>query len=179
MSRMGKLPIAISSAVKVEISGCEVSVTGPQGTLSRTLPDCVSVRQDDDKLVVECNASGKQENKALHGLARSLLHGMVTGVSEGFRRGLEFQGVGYRGQCKEQHLTLSLGFSHPVEYDVPEGVKVSMPDPTHVVLEGIDKQLVGHAAATIRRFRPPDAYKGKGIRYVGEQVSLKEGKTVG
>jgi large subunit ribosomal protein L6 len=104
---------------------------------------------------------------------------MVTGVSSGFTRELEIQGVGYRGQCNGQNLTLNLGFSHPVEYKVPDGVSVSMPQPTRIVLESTDKQKVGQVAATIRRFRPPDAYKGKGVRYLGEHVSLKEGKTVG
>jgi len=178
MSRMGKQPIALNDAVKVEISGTEVTVTGRKGSLTRSLPDCVRLVQKDNRLSVECEPATRHE-KALHGLVRSLMQGMVTGVSEGYRRELEFQGVGYRGQCKGQHLTLSLGFSHPVEYDVPEGVAVSMPDATHIVLEGIDKQKVGQTTATIRGFRPPDAYKGKGIRYVGEQISLKEGKTVG
>ena len=133
--------------------------------------------QEAQRLTVISNGVSRQA-KADHGLCRSLLQGMVTGVSAGFRRELEFQGVGYRGQCKGKHLTLNLGFSHPVEFDVPEGVEVSMPSPTQIVLESIDKQLVGQTAANIRRFRPPDAYKGKGIRYAGEQVSLKEGKTV-
>jgi large subunit ribosomal protein L6 len=104
---------------------------------------------------------------------------MMVGEQSGYRKSLEIQGIGYRGQCSGQKLTLQLGFSHPVEFTVPDGVKVAMPDATHVNLEGIDKQLVGQTAATIRRFRPPDAYKGKGVRYVGEEVSLKEGKTVG
>jgi len=178
MSRMGKTPVQLVDQAKVEFSGPEITVTGPKGVLSYTTPDCVSVREAGGQLVVECLEESRQA-KALHGLCRSLLQGMVTGVTAGFRRDLEIQGVGYRGQCNGQHLTLSLGFSHPVEYDVPEGVSASMPSQTLIVLEGIDKQLVGQAAATIRGFRPPDAYKGKGIRYVGEQITLKEGKAVG
>jgi large subunit ribosomal protein L6 len=118
--------------------------------------------------------------RARHGMVRSLLQNMVTGVTTGYRRDLEFQGVGFRGQMKgAQNLSLSLGFSGPVEYEVPAGVKVTMPDPTHIVVEGADKQLVGEVAAELRAFRPPDAYQGKGLRYVGERVTLKEGKTVG
>ncbi len=178
MSRMGKQAIVLDDSVKVETSKDGVTVTGPKGALKRDIPDFITLRTEEKALVVEC-ADETRKGKAQHGLYRSLLQGMVTGVSTGFQRQLEFQGVGYRGQCKGQHLTLNLGYSHPVEYDVPEGVSVAMPDPTHIVLDGIDKQLVGQTAATIRRFRPPDSYKGKGIRYAGEQISLKEGKTVG
>jgi len=180
MSRIGKKPVELGDGVKVEVSGPDVTVTGPKGSLSYTLPARVSVRQDGRTLVVECaGAAQTRELKARHGLVRSLLQSMSIGVTAGFRRALEFQGVGYRGQLDGRKLTLQLGFSHPVVYDIPEGVDISMPDATHVVLESMDKQLVGQVAATIRGFRPPDAYKGKGIRYVGEQISLKEGKSVG
>ncbi len=184
MSRMGKQPIECDDRVKVEVADNQIIVTGPKGSLTQVIPDFISVRQEEKKLIVECNpefsrAKDVREAKAKHGLCRSLLQGMVTGVSTGFRRQLEIQGVGYRGQCAGQHLTLTLGYSHSVEYDVSEGVEVTMPKPTIIVLESIDKQLVGQTAATIRGFRPPDAYKGKGIRYAGEQISLKEGKTVG
>lgn len=178
MSRIGKTPIQLDDSVKIEVDGARVSVTGPKGTLTYDTPDCVSIRVDAGKLIVDCDVASRQD-KAAHGLARSLLQGMVTGVTAGFRRELECQGVGYRGKCQGRQLTLNLGYSHPVEFDVPEGVDLSMPDQTHIVLESIDKQLVGQTAATIRAFRPPDSYKGKGIRHAGEQVTLKEGKTVG
>ena len=176
MSRLGTTPITVPGGVVVKVAEQEVTVTGPKGTLSYSAPEMISVTQDDSLLVISLEESTDRNAKAYHGLVRSLVQGMVTGVSEGFRRELEFQGVGYRGQCKGQSLTLNLGYSHPVEFEVPEGVQVSMPDNTHVVLESIDKQKVGQVAATIRRFRPPDAYKGKGIRYAGEEISLKDGK---
>jgi len=179
MSRMGRTPITVPDGVVVKVAEQQITVTGPKGTLSYTVLEMIAVSQVESRLVVDLKETDDRNAKAYHGMTRSLLQGMVTGVSEGFRRELEFQGVGYRGQCKGQKLTLSLGYSHPVEYEVPEGVQVSMPDQTHVVLDSIDKQKVGQVAATIRRFRPPDVYKGKGIRYVGEVISLKEGKTVG
>jgi large subunit ribosomal protein L6 len=180
MSRIGKIPIALDSKVKVDVAGRDVTVEGPKGQLTYRLPACVQLKQEEQKLIVECPTFERNRaHKALYGTARSVLNNMVTGVTAGFQKSLEIQGVGYRGTCKNNRVTLSLGFSHPVEFVCPEGVSVSMPDNTHIVLEGIDKQLVGQCAATIRSFRPPDSYKGKGIRYVGEQVSLKEGKTVG
>lgn len=179
MSRMGRTPITVPDGVSVEVSEHVITVTGPKGTLSFTAPEMITVAQDENRLIFDLEKTEDRNAKAYHGMTRSLVQGMVTGVSEGFRRELEFQGVGYRGQCTGQKLTLNLGYSHPVEYEVPEDVQVSMPNQTHVLLESIYKQKVGQVAATIRRFRPPDAYKGKGIRYVGEQISLKEGKTVG
>lgn len=179
MSRVGKKPIQMDSRVKVQIDGSTVTVTGPKGTLSFAVPSAIAVTADADRVVV--TRSGEEGPiRARHGMVRSILNGMVVGVTSGYRRDLEFQGVGYRGQLKgARGLSLNLGFSGPVEYEAPEGVKVTMPDPTHITVEGADKQLVGQAAATIRGFRPPDCYQGKGIRYVGERVSLKEGKTVG
>jgi large subunit ribosomal protein L6 len=174
---MGKQPVALADKVKVTTSDSEVTVTGPKGTLTTAIPQGIAIDEQDKLLVVTRTGEGR-DLRAKHGLCRSLLQNMVVGVSDGFKRELEFQGVGYRGQLKGRQLTLNLGYSNPVEYEVPEGVEVSMPDPTHIVLESIDKQLVGQVAATIRGFRPPDSYKGKGIRYVGEQISLKEGKTV-
>jgi large subunit ribosomal protein L6 len=174
---MGKMPIQVVDKVKVEIAGAKVTVSGPRGTLTFDVPAPISVAVDDNVVTV----SRKGENrdaKAKHGMVRSILQSHVTGVSEGFKRALEIQGVGYRGQLSGRKLTLNLGYSNPVEYEIPEGVDASMPDQTHIVLESIDKQLVGQIAANIRGFRPPDAYKGKGVRYAGEQVSLKEGKTV-
>ena len=179
MSRIGKRPIAIDASVKVDISGQGVKVSGPKGELSYTLPACVSVSVEDTRLRVECPGYEQNaEKKALYGLARSLLQNMVTGVTSGFRKELQIVGVGYRGQCSSNVLNLSLGFSHPVQFPAPEGITLSMPENTRIVVEGIDKQQVGQTAAIIRAFRPPDAYKGKGIRYRDEQVSLKEGKTV-
>jgi len=178
MSRIGKKPIKLESGIKVEADGQAVTVTGPKGSLTWTLPLGISIRTEDDQLVVERQDDSRQ-GAANHGLARSLLQGFIIGVSKGFQKSLEIQGVGYRGQVKGQKLSLSLGFSHPVEFEAPKGIALTMPDQTHVVVDGIDKQLVGQTAATIRGFRPPDAYKGKGVRYTGEQITLKEGKTVG
>jgi large subunit ribosomal protein L6 len=180
MSRVGKTPIPVDSRVKITVAGRDVAVEGPKGKMTYSLPDCVNLKQTEQTLVVECPRHERSRTaKTLYGTTRANLNNIVTGVTTGFRRELEIQGVGYRGQCSGRKLTLSLGFSHPVEFVCPEGIAVSMPDNTHIVLEGIDKQLVGQTAATIRGFRPPDAYKGKGIRYAGEEISLKEGKTVG
>ena len=177
MSRIGKKPIALDGA-SVEIKGREVVVSGPKGSLSWTLPEGIGARVEESVLIVDRHDPSRQ-GAANHGLARSILQGMVTGVTKGFRKQLEIQGVGYRGQCSNNKLTLNIGFSHPVEYTAPPDVQVSMPNQTTIVVEGIDKQKVGHVAAVIRSFRPPDSYKGKGIRYAGEHVVLKEGKTVG
>jgi len=180
MSRIGKQPIKLRDKTSVNVSGRTVTVEGPKGKLSFELPACVAVSQQDRKLAVTCDTfESNAKHRALYGMARSMLNNMIIGVSDGFRRQLEIQGVGYRGQCSGKRLTISLGYSHPVEFVVPEGISLAMPDNTHIVIEGIDKQLVGQVAATIRGFRPPDAYKGKGIRYQGEEISLKEGKTVG
>jgi large subunit ribosomal protein L6 len=178
MSRIGKKPITLASGVTFEVTGLTATVKGPKGTLTCELPASVAVKQEEQKLVVVSTEETREAN-AMHGLARSLIQGMVTGVSEGFRKELQIQGVGYRGQVAGQKLTLNLGYSHPVVYEVPQGISVSMPEPTRIVLEGCDKQVIGQTAATIRRFRAPDAYKGKGVRYMGEHIALKEGKTVG
>jgi large subunit ribosomal protein L6 len=157
-----------------------VTISGPKGELKYTLPECVKLKQEDNELRVVCKTyETDAAARALFGTARSRLNSMVIGVTDGFRKELQIQGVGYRGNCQGQKLVLSLGFSHPVEFTAPANISLSMPDNTRIVVEGIDKQLVGQCAATIRRFRPPDAYKGKGIRYFGEHISLKEGKTVG
>lgn len=180
MSRIGKKPIQITKGVKVALNGREVAVSGPKGSLNYSLPATTNLRIDDTVLQVE-NTAPEQDKKAkaLFGTARAILQNMVIGVSEGFRRELELRGVGFRGQCKGQRVVLSLGFSHQVEFVAPEGIAVAMPANTKITIEGIDKQMVGETAAKIRAFRPPDSYKGKGIRYVGEEVVLKEGKTVG
>ncbi len=178
MSRIGKKPIRLSSGVKVDIKGHHAIVSGPKGKLEHELPGCIRLEQDGDLLRVSCDDESMQ-GSAFHGMARSLLQGMITGVETGFRKELEIQGVGYRGQCAGKKITLTLGYSHPVEFRVPEDVEISMPAPNRILLESINKQVLGQTAATIRGFRPPDSFKGKGIRYVGEQITLKEGKSVG
>jgi large subunit ribosomal protein L6 len=177
MSRMGNKLITLSDKVKLEVKGQEVTVNGPKGTLSYTLPEGISLERDGSTLAVKRD-SDERQLKMQHGLARSLVNNMVVGVSEGFKKQLELFGVGYRGQLAGNKLTLNLGYSNPIVYEVPEGVTASMPDQTHINLEGIDKQKVGEVTAIIRRFRKPDAYHGKGVRYLGEQITLKEGKTV-
>jgi len=180
MSRIGKKPIAVDGTVKVEQSGQSVKISGPKGELDYDLPACVSLKQEEGSLVLECPGfEDDAEKKALYGLARSLVQNMVTGVTVGFKKELLIVGVGYRGQCQQNVLNLNLGFSHAIQFPAPDGVELSMPENTKIVVEGIDKQLVGQTAAVIRGFRPPDAYKGKGIRYADEHISLKEGKTVG
>lgn len=177
MSRMGNKQITLAAKVKLEVSGQDVTVTGSKGTLSYTLPEGISLEQEGSVLSVK-RESDDRKLKMKHGLVRSLLNGMVTGVSTGFKKQLELFGVGYRGQITGRKLTLNLGYSNPVVYDIPEGVTVTMPDQTHINLESIDKQKIGEVTATIRRFRKPDAYHGKGVRYLGEKITLKEGKTV-
>ncbi|MDT8389303.1 MAG: 50S ribosomal protein L6 [Lentisphaeria bacterium] len=180
MSRIGKKPIAIDGGAKVELAGRTVKISGPKGELTYELPDCVALTQEDSQLVFTCDGfETDARKKALYGLARSLVQNMVIGVTVGFKKELQIVGVGYRGQCQQNMLNLNLGFSHAVQFPAPEGIALSMPENTRIIVEGIDKQLVGQTAAVIRGFRPPDAYKGKGIRYSDEQISLKEGKTVG
>jgi large subunit ribosomal protein L6 len=175
MSRIGKAPITVPGGVTVTIDGADISVTGPKGELSRTLPERVTVRQDGDTLVVE-RIDEERESRALHGLVRSLVQNMVTGVTEGFHKDLDIVGVGYRAAPKGSGLELSLGFSHPVVVDAPEGITFNVPQPTRVEVHGIDKQLVGQVAANIRAWRTPEPYKGKGVRYVDEHVRRKAGK---
>ena len=177
MSRMGNKQITLSKEVKLEVNGQEIKVTGSRGALSYTMPEGISLEQDGTILSVK-RESDDRKLRMKHGLVRSLLNGMIIGVSEGFKKQLELFGVGYRGQIAGKTLTLNLGFSNPVVFEVPEGVTVTMPDQTHINLESIDKQKVGQVTATIRRFRKPDAYHGKGVRYLGEKITLKEGKTV-
>ncbi len=179
MSRIGNKPVEVDSRVSVQVEGSTVTMKGPKGTQRLVVPEAISVAHEEGRLTVTRQGNAGPV-RARHGMVRSTLQNMVVGVSTGYRKALEFQGVGYRGQMKgSQGLSLSLGFSGPIEYEVPEGVTVTMPDPTHIVIEGADKQLVGMVAATLRGYRPPDCYQGKGIRYVGEHVALKEGKTVG
>ncbi len=180
MSRIGRKPIQIVDGVSVSLEDRKVLVKGPKGELAYMLPPTVNLKIEDAIIRVEnIGAERDKAARAMFGTVRAILQNMVTGVNQGFRRELEIRGVGYRGQCTGQRLMLSVGFSHQVEFNAPAEVDLSMPENNRIVIEGIDKQVVGETAAKIRSFRPPDSYKGKGIRYVGEEVALKEGKTVG
>jgi large subunit ribosomal protein L6 len=177
MSRVGKEPIAIPSGVDVTLEGRRVVVKGPNGTLAHQAPEAITVSRDGDTLVVT-RPDDERENRALHGLTRSLVHNMVVGVSQGFSRELEIVGVGYRAQAQgPSKLELQVGFSHPVRFEAPEGVTFEVPQPTRIVVRGADKQLVGQVAADVRKSRPPEPYKGKGIRYADEHVQRKAGKS--
>jgi large subunit ribosomal protein L6 len=176
MSRIGKAPVAVPSGVDVSISDGTVTVKGPKGELAQDLPDEVSVRQEGGELLVE-RRDDERESRSLHGLVRSLIANMVTGVTEGYQKDLEIVGVGYRATAKgDRALELALGFSHPVKVEAPDGITFKVPEPTQVEVHGIDKQLVGQVAANIRRWREPEPYKGKGVRYAGEHVRRKAGK---
>jgi large subunit ribosomal protein L6 len=178
MSRIGKKPVPIPSGVTVTLDGPRVTVKGPKGELSRTLPTEMRVSQDDGTITVE-RPSDSGRHRALHGLTRSLLHNMVQGVTEGFAKKLEIHGVGYKAEAHPEGVRLVVGYSHPVEYAAPAGIAIKVETPTQVTVEGIDKEMVGQVAAELRRVRPPEPYKGKGIRYVGEHVRRKAGKTGG
>jgi large subunit ribosomal protein L6 len=175
MSRIGRAPIVIPAGVDVTINGREVSVRGPRGTLSMRVAEPIEVSQEDGVIKV-ARPNDEGEIRALHGLSRSLIANMVTGVTEGYRKTLEIVGVGYRVQAKGQGLEFSLGFSHPVPVTPPEGITLRVESPTRFVVEGNDKQQVGEVAANIRKIRKPEPYKGKGVRYQGEQVRRKVGK---
>jgi large subunit ribosomal protein L6 len=175
MSRIGRLPIAIPSGVDVTINGRQVHVKGPKGALSVEVSAPIDVQQNDGVITVT-RPSDEGEIRALHGLSRSLIANMVTGVTEGYRKTLEIVGVGYRVQAKGRDLEFALGFSHPVPVAAPDGISFRVETPTRFVVEGIDKQQVGEVAANIRKLRKPDPYKGKGVRYQGEQVRRKVGK---
>jgi len=175
MSRIGRKPIAIPDGVTVEVNPGLVKVTGPKGELSEAVSSEMRVVQDNGTLRVE-RPTDRGEHRALHGLTRSLIANMVEGVTRGFEKRLEIQGVGYRARLQGKALELSVGYSHPVSVAAPEGIEFEVPTPTQVVVRGINKQLVGEIAARIRRTRPPEPYKGKGIRYEGEHVRRKVGK---
>jgi len=175
MSRIGRTPVPIPAGVDVTINGREVTVKGPRGVLSMEVAAPIEVSHADGTITVT-RPSDEGEIRALHGLSRSLIANMVTGVTEGFRKTLEIVGVGYRVQAKGQGLEFSLGFSHPVPVTPPEGITLRLESPTRFVVEGIDKQRVGEVAANIRKLRKPDPYKGKGVRYQGEQIRRKVGK---
>lgn len=177
MSRIGNRVIPISGKVKVEIDGQHVCVTGPKATLKHVLPDLISVEHVASELYVK-RADESRSARSLHGLSRTLLANMIQGAADGFKKELDIQGVGYRAQVQGSNLTLHLGYSHPVEFAVPAGITVTVTNNTRVAVEGADKQQVGQVAATIREFRKPEPYKGKGIRYLGGYVAQKEGKTV-
>ena len=176
MSRIGRSPVTIPSGVDVTISGREVTVKGPRGQLNMTVVQPIEVAQSDGVITVT-RPNDEGEIRALHGLSRSLIANMVTGVTEGYSKTLEIVGVGYRVQARGKDLEFSLGFSHPVPVIAPEGITLRVESPTRFVVEGIDKQQVGEVAANIRKLRKPDPYKGKGVRYEGEHIKLKVGKT--
>jgi large subunit ribosomal protein L6 len=177
MSRIGKAPIAVPAGVNVSIADGTVTVKGPNGTLSRGLVGEISVRQDGDQIIVE-RANDERQNRALHGLTRTLVANMVQGVTGGFTKELEIIGVGYRAEAQSPtKLRLALGFSHPVLLDAPEGITFEVPVPTRIIVKGNDKERVGQVAANIRSIRKPEPYKGKGVRYLGERVLRKAGKT--
>ena len=176
MSRIGRMPVVVPGGVDVTIEGREVTVKGPKGTLSLQVAQPIEVSRADDGTISVTRPSDEGEIRALHGLSRSLIANMVTGVTDGYRKTLEIVGVGYRVQARGKDLEFALGFSHPVPVTAPEGITLRVETPTRFVVEGIDKQQVGEVAAKIRKLRKPDPYKGKGVRYQGEQIRRKVGK---
>ncbi|HCF27520.1 MAG TPA: 50S ribosomal protein L6 [Cyanobacteria bacterium UBA11049] len=175
MSRIGKSPITIPGKVTIAINGSHVAVKGPKGELSRVLPTAVTVEQEGETVLVK-RRDESRSSRQLHGLSRTLVANMVEGVSQGFQKRLEIQGVGYRAQVQGRNLVLSVGYSHPVQIEPPAGVQLAVENNTNVIVSGFDKELVGNTAAKIRAVRPPEPYKGKGIRYAGEMVRRKAGK---
>jgi large subunit ribosomal protein L6 len=175
MSRIGRLPVAIPSNVDVTIDGRQLTVRGPKGTLTRSLHPDMTVSQEDGTIVVT-RPTEQKSHKQLHGLTRTLVNNMVVGVTDGYRKGLEITGVGYRAALNGRKLQLNLGYSHPIEIDPPEGIDFEVENPTRLAVVGIDKELVGQVAAQVRSTRKPEPYKGKGVRYAGEVVRRKAGK---
>ena len=175
MSRIANNPVSIPKGVEITLNGQEITAKGSKGNLTMTLHELVGISQVEDRLQLKA-AEVSKTSVALAGTSRSLVNNMVTGVSSGFQKELQLQGVGYRAQAQGKKLNLSLGFSHPVVYEVPEGIDIETPTQTQVIVKGIDKQLVGQVSADIRAFRPPEPYKGKGVRYVDEYVKRKEAK---
>ena len=178
MSRIGKNPVAVPNGVTVSVEGTTVKVKGPKGELQRTLHAELAVALEDGRVVVR-RPSDEARHKALHGLSRTLVANMIEGVTKGFQKQLEIVGVGYKAENRPYGLQLALGFSHPVEYRAPKGIKLTAPQPTQIVVDGADKEIVGQVAAELRSLRPPEPYKGKGIKYVGEQIRRKAGKAGG
>ena len=177
MSRIGKIPVQIPPKVKVGIKDRTVSAEGPKGKLEFALPKRTSVSLDGDKLLVTRDGEDA-EAKSLHGLSRAIINNMIKGVSEGFVRKLEIQGVGFKASVQGKHVNLSLGYSHPINYPIPDQIKITVEENTKLTVEGPSKETVGRVASEIRSYYPPEPYKGKGVRYVGEHVVRKEGKTV-
>ena len=175
MSRVGNKPVDLPDGVDVKVEGSAVTVKGSKGELNRMFHERISF-DIDEGVVTVTRPDDTRESRALHGLSRALLHNMVVGVSDGFRKELEIQGVGYRASLKGRDIELLVGFSHPVLVEAPEGITFEVPEQTKIIVSGIDKELVGQVAANIRKVRPPEPYKGKGIRYVGEYVRRKAGK---
>jgi large subunit ribosomal protein L6 len=178
MSRIGKKPVPVTKGVTVTVDGNTVKVKGPKGELARTLPAEMTVALANDEVTI-ARPSDEPRHKALHGLSRSLVANMVEGVSKGFQKQLDIVGVGYKAETRPYGLQLALGFSHPVEYRAPKGIKLTAPTPTSIVVDGADKEVVGQVAAELRSLRPPEPYKGKGIKYAGEQIRRKAGKAGG
>jgi large subunit ribosomal protein L6 len=176
MSRIGRKPVALPKGVTTQIDGHKITVKGPKGEISRTLHEDMLITLEDGNVIVK-RPSDEALHKALHGLTRTLVANMVQGVTEGFAKSLEIQGVGYKAEPKPFGVQLVVGFSHPVPYNAPKGIKITVTNNVNVKIEGIDKELVGQVAAELRNIRPPEPYKGKGIRYAGEQVRRKAGKT--
>jgi large subunit ribosomal protein L6 len=177
MSRIGKAPVPVPSGVDVTVASGTITVKGPKGTLTRQIPGDIQISQDDGALTF-VRPNDERENRALHGLTRSLVNNMVIGVTDGFRKQLDIVGVGYRAEAQSPTtLRLNLGFSHPVTVQAPEGINFEVPVPTQIVVTGIDKEVVGQVAANIRSIRKPEPYKGKGVRYAGERILRKAGKT--
>lgn len=177
MSRIGKIPVTVPKGVKVNIDSTQVLVEGPKGKLNLAIPLGVSVEAKEDKILVN-RASEAKQHRANQGTVRAILANMIAGVTEGHKKNLEIQGVGFRAQAQDKKLLLNLGFSHPIEFPIPEGIKIKTPKPTDIEIEGVDNALVGEVAANIRRIKPPEPYKGKGVRYAGEFVRRKQGKSV-
>ena len=178
MSRIGKKPIAVPSGVKVAVQNKTVSVEGPKGRLEFTPHQRMQVKLENNEILVE-RPTNQPLDRSLHGLTRTLISNMIKGVTDGYTKELEIEGVGFRAQLKGKMLSLALGFSHPIEYDIPEGIKIEVPKPERLIIRGIDKYLVGQVAAVIRKYYEPEPYKGKGVHYVGEVIRRKQGKTVG
>ncbi|MBI4335150.1 MAG: 50S ribosomal protein L6 [Candidatus Omnitrophica bacterium] len=177
MSRIGKKSIQIPSGVKLNVTGCKVAVEGPKGRLDYTLPADFKTELKDGRLTV-LRPSDSKKDMSLHGLARSMINNMIKGVTEGFVKTMEIQGVGYRAQLQGKTLVMQLGFTHAVNFQIPDGIVIEVPKPTDIIVRGIDKQKVGQAASNIRSYYKPEPYKGKGIRYTGEYVRKKAGKAV-